>query len=185
MRTAVPEKILKVIDDIHTRGNVPLTRLTVLKKWFERPGRLPVFGLWVARQAAGRKGKTQYGAAALLGETRALLGSALTRVSLFQQIDRKAAQSLHDRARKFQNEFQKQQWGPVRIIHCWALLLVEEGLALHAGLDRHPSDGYKLAADWAQHYDSRHGNGLNGPSQAKLQKLRRFMLSVEALEDER
>ena len=185
MRTAVPEKILKVIDDIHTRGNVPLTRLTVLKKWFERPGRLPVFGLWVARQAAGRKGKTQDGAAALLGETRALLGSALTRVSLFQQIDREAAQSLHDRARKFQNEFQKQQWGPVRIIHCWPLLLVEEGLALHAGLDRHPSDGYKLAADWAQHYDGHHGNGLNGPSRAKLQKLRRFMLSVEALEDER
>jgi len=185
MRTAVPEKILKVIDDIHTRGNVPLTRLTVLKKWFERPGRLPVFGLWVARQAAGRKDKTQDGAAALLDETRGLLGSAVTRESLFQQIDRKAAQSLHDRARKFQNEFQKQQWGPVRIIHCWPLLLVEEGLALHAGLDRHPSDGYKLAADWAQHYDGHHGNGLNGPSRAKLQKLRRFMLSVEALEDER
>ena len=52
MRAAVPEKIRKVIDDIDTRGNVPLTRLTVLKKWFERPNRLPVFGLWVARQAA-------------------------------------------------------------------------------------------------------------------------------------
>src|SRR3990172_9685015 len=177
MRTAVPEKILKVIDDIHTRGNVPLTRLTVLKKWFERPGRLPVFGLWVARQAAGRKGKTQDGAAALLGETRALLGSALTRVSLFQQIDPEAAQSLHDRARKFQNQFQKQQWGPVRIIHCWPLLLVEEGLALHAGLDRHPSDGYKFAADWAQNYDGRHGNGLNGPSPDQLHKLLTFIFN--------
>jgi hypothetical protein len=185
MRTTVHEKLLKVIDDIDTRGNVPLTRLTVLKKWFERPGRLPVFGLWVARQAAGRKGKTQDGAGALLNETRALLGSAATRESLFQQIDREAAQSLHYRARKFQNEFQKQHWGPVRIIHCWPLLLVEEGLALHAGLDPRPSDGYKLAADWAQNYDGRHGNGLNGPSRAKLQKLRRFMLSVEALEDER
>lgn len=185
MRTAVPEKILKIIDDIDTRGNVPLIRLTVLKKWFERPGRLPVFGLWVARQAAGRKGKTPDGPDALLDEARALLGSAATRESLFQQIDRKAAQSLHDRARDFQNEFQKQQWGPVRIIHCWPLLLVEEGLALHVGLDRHPSDGYKLAADWAQHYDGRLGNGLNGPSRAKLQKLLRFMLSVEALEDDR
>jgi hypothetical protein len=37
MRTAVPEKILNVIDDIDTYGNVPLTRLTVLKKWFEEP----------------------------------------------------------------------------------------------------------------------------------------------------
>jgi hypothetical protein len=185
MRTAVPEKILKVLEDIDTRGNVALTRLTVLKKWFERPGRLQVFGLWVARQAAGRKGETQDGAAALLDEARALLGSAATRESLFQQIARETAQSLHHRARMFQNDFQKQQYGPVRIIHCWPLLLVEEGLALHAGLHRHPSSGYKLAADWAQHFDTCHGNGLNRPSRAKLQKLRRFMLSVEALEDER
>lgn len=185
MRTTVPEKLLKIIDDIDTQGNASLTRLTVLQKWFERPGRLPVFGLWVARQAASRKGKTQDRAGALLDEARLLLGSAATKESLFQQIDRESAQSLHYRARKFQNEFHKQQWGPVRIIHCWPLLLVEEGLALHAGLDRHPSNGYKLAADWAQHYDIRRGNGLNGPSRAKLQKLRRFMLSVEALEDDR
>ena len=185
MRTAVPEKLLKLLDDIDTRGNVPLTRLTVLKKWFEHPGRLSVFGLWVARRAAARKGKTQDAAGTLLNETRALLGSAAKRKSLFQQIDREAAQSLHDRARDFQNEFQNQQWGPVRIIHCWPLLLVEKGLALHAGLDRHPSDGYKLAADWTQHYDTRHGNGLNGPSRGQLQKLLRFMFNVEALEDDR
>jgi len=185
MRTTVPEKLLKVIDDIDTQGNASLTRLTVLKKWFERAGRLPVFGLWIARQAAGRKRKTKDGAGGLLDEARALLGTAATRESLFQQIDQKAARSLHDRARAFHNEFQKQQWGPVRIIHCWPLLLVEEGLALHAGLHRHPSSGYKLAADWAQNYDGRHGNGLNGPSRAKLQKLRRFMFNVEALEDER
>ena len=93
MRTTVPEKLLKVIDDIDTQGNASLTRLTVLKKWFEHPGRLQVFGLWVARQAAGRKGKTQDGAAALLDEARALLGSAATRESLFQQIARETAQT--------------------------------------------------------------------------------------------
>jgi hypothetical protein len=73
----------------------------------------------------------------------------------------------------------------VRIIQCWPLLLVEEGLALHTGLARHPSDGYKLAADWTQNFDSKHGNGLNGPSLGKLQELVRFMFAVEALEDER
>ena len=185
MRTAVPEKILKIIDDIDTHGNVPLTRLTVLKKWFEPPGRLSAFGLWVARRAAGRKGKTKDEAGALLNETRALLGTGATRESLFQPIDREAAERLHDRARGFHNEFRKQEWGPVRIIHCWPLLLVEKGLALHAGLDRHPSDGYKLAADWTQNYDSRYGDGLNGPSRGRLHELVRFMFNVEALEDER
>lgn len=73
----------------------------------------------------------------------------------------------------------------MRVVHCWPLLLVEEGLALHGGLYRHPSDGYKLAADWSQNYDSKYGNGLNGPSRGKLQELVRFMFAVEALEDER
>lgn len=185
MRTDVPEKILNIIDDIAAHGNVPLTRLTVLKKWFEGPGRLSAFGLWIARRAAGRKGKTKAGAGALLDEARALLGSAATRESLYQQINRAAAKSLHDRARDFQNEFQNQQWGPVRIVHCWPLLLVEKGLALHLGLAGAPGDGYKLAADWAQHYDPSFGNGLNGPSRGKLHELVRFMFNVEAREEER
>ena len=183
MRTAIPEKILKIIEDIDTQGNASLTRLTVLKKWFEAPGRLSAFGLWLARRAAGRKGKTKGAAGALLDETRALLGTSSTRESYFQKIDRAVAASLHDRAREFHSEFQNQQWGPVRIIHCWPVLLVEQGLALHLGLNRDPGDGYKLAADWAQNYDPRHGNGLNGPSRGKLEELMRFMFAVEALED--
>src|ERR1017187_7259420 len=126
MRTAIPEKILMIIQDLDTRGNVSLTRLTVLKKWFEAPGRLPAFGLWLARRAAGRKGKTKDAAGALLDETLALLGTSSTRESLFQQIDRAAAENLHDRARSFHGEFQQQQWGPVLIIHCWPVLLVEQ-----------------------------------------------------------
>ena len=183
MRTAVPEKILKIINEIDAHGNARLTRLTVLKKWFEHPGRLSAFGLWVARRAAGRKGKTKGEAGALLDETRALLGTAATRESLFQKIDPKASEKLYDRARDFQNEFKNQQWASVRIIHCWPLLLVEKGLAIHTGLDRHPSDGYELAVDWTKNFDSRYGNGLNGPSRGKLHELVRFMFALEAVED--
>ena len=184
MRTAVPEKILKIIDDIDTQGNASLTRLTVLKKWFGHPGRLSAFGLWVARRAAGRPGKTKGEYAALLRETGALLGPASTRESVFAQPDRRAAEDLHTRARMAQNEFENQQWGPVRIVRCWPLMLVEEGLAIYLWRADSPSHGYKLAADWAQNYDSRHGNGLNGPSRGKLHELVRFMFAVEAIEDD-
>ena len=131
MRTAVPEKILKIIADINTQGNASLTRLTVLKKWFGHPGRLSAFGLWVARRAAGRPGKTKGEYAALLRETGALLGPASTRESYLAQPDRHAAEDLHTRAKAAQNEFKNQQWGPVRIVHCWPLMLVEEGLAIY------------------------------------------------------
>jgi hypothetical protein len=184
MRTAVPEKLLKIVEDIDTFGHANPTRLTVLKKWFERPGRLPAFGLWVARRAAGRKGKTKAAAGALLNEARTLLGTTATRESLVQSIDRRTAKSLHDRARDFQNEYEHQQWVSVRIIHCWPLLLVEKGLAIHLGHTDSPVDGYKLAADFCQNYDPRHGNSLCGPSRTKIMEIVRFMFTVEAREED-
>jgi len=76
-------------------------------------------------------------------------------------------EDLHTKIEEAQNEYKNQQWGPVRIIHCWPLLLAEQGLAIHLWHTNSPSHGYKLAADWAQHFDPRYGNGLNGPSRAE------------------
>lgn len=102
MRTSTPEKILKIIDDLEEGDSLPLTRLTVLKKWFEpRRARRRAFGLWIARKAAGRKGKTTGEAGALLNEARALMGSSATGESLFQTLDPQAAHSLRERAQSF------------------------------------------------------------------------------------
>jgi hypothetical protein len=184
MRTQVPEKLQAIVEEIDAHGSASLTRLTVLKEWFEHPGRLPAFGLWIAKRAAGRKGKTKEAAGALLNEARALLGTTATREGFLRRADPGAATLLHDRAREFQNEFQHQQWGPVRIVHCWPLLLVEEGLALYLGIGDSPAAGYKLAADFCQHYDSRFGNCLNGPSRTKIMEIVQFMFTTEAIEED-
>lgn len=178
MRTAVPEKLLKIVEDIDTAGSASVTRLTVLKKWFERPDRLPAFGLWVARRSAGRKGKTKGPAGAMLDEARVLLRPDAT-----PSINLQAAKSLHDRARDFQNEYEHHQWVSVRIVHCWPLLLVEKGLAVSLGEADTPSDGYKLAADFCTNYDPQYGSNLNGPSRTKIMEIVRFMFTVEAEED--
>lgn len=183
MRTQVPEKLIAIADEIDAKGSAKLTRLTVLKKWFEHPGRLPAFGLWIAKRAAGRKGKTNGAAGALLDEARALLGTTGTREGFLHAPEPRAAQLLHDRARDFQNTFQNQQWGPVRIIQCWPLLLVEQGLALYLGKGS-PTLGYKLAADFCQHYDLKYGNCLNGPSRTKILEIVRYMFTIEAIEPE-
>lgn len=36
-----------------------------------------------------------------------------------------------------------------------------------------------------QHFDTRHGDGLNGPSRAKIQEIVRFLVQFEASEDQR
>lgn len=178
MRTNVPEKLLAIVEEIDARGCANPTRLTVLKKWFGRPGRMPAFGLWVARRSAGRKGKTKGAAGALLDEARHLLGSDSQ-----PPAGRAPLQSLHDRVRAFQNEHEQHPWVSVRIIHCWPLLLVEKGLVLYLDRRSTPSDGYKLAADCCQHYDPRHGNALCGPGRTKLMEIVRYMFTVEALNE--
>jgi hypothetical protein len=54
MHTPVAQKLLKIADDIASKGDAALTRLTVLKKWFDQPGRLPAFALWMAYRAIAR-----------------------------------------------------------------------------------------------------------------------------------
>jgi hypothetical protein len=78
--------------------------------------------------------------------------------------------------------YQNQQWGPVRILHNWNLLLIEQGLAVWLWHPDSPALGYKLAADYCQHYDSRFGKALSGPGRTKIEEIVRFMFIVEALE---
>lgn len=126
MRITVPEKLLRIIDNIEEQGDANLTRLTVLKKWFETPRRMVPFALWIASQASARKGKTKGEAAELFREARKLL-AGIERHS--PQLDHANAERLHLRLVEFQNEYRKGSWGRVRIVKNWQLLLVEKGLS--------------------------------------------------------
>ena len=179
MRTNIPEKLLKISDDIAAQGNVSLTRLTVLKKWFEEPGRLPSFAVWVASRASSRKGKTIGPAAELFKASRALLAKA---ERCNPQLDKAAVHTLHDRLQTFQNEYQNQQWGPDRIIHNWNLMLVETGLAVYLWHSDSPERGYSWLRIIAGATTRHPGNGLNGPSRTKMEEIVRFMFTIEALE---
>jgi len=174
-----PEKLLKIADDIAENGNVALTRLTVLKRWLDQPPRLKAFALWIAVKALSHKRKARSEAAELYCAARALLNGA---VAPGFRLDPSAAKTLHDRLKRFQSEYRQQRWGPVRIVHDWDLLLVEEALAICLWHEHSPALGYKLAADYCQHYHERYGNGLNGPSAGKIKAMAHFMEMVEAKE---
>jgi hypothetical protein len=158
-----------------------LLSLTGLKKWFERPERHAAFALWVAARANSRKGKTAGAAGELFKEGRRFLAKVNPYAP---QVDRDAAQCLHERLRDFQNEYQHQQWGLVRIIHNWNLMLVEQGLEVFLWHTDSPAHGNKLVADYFQHYNSRCGSGLSGPSRTKIEEMVGFMYTFEALEGE-
>jgi hypothetical protein len=97
------------------------------------------------------------------------------------RIGQKAA-ALLERLRTFQNVLQRQQWGPVRIIKDWNLVLIEQGLALYVRQARRPADGYTLAADYCRYYDPHYGTDLNGPAAEGIEAIIRFITATEAQE---
>ncbi|WP_295389046.1 hypothetical protein [uncultured Thiodictyon sp.] len=180
MPPSLQTQLSSVIAEIDLTGHADVLRLTVLKKWFKHPGRLRAFGLWVAERAAER-------GSAATGEAADLF--ALARAVLLQQPaagpELGATELLYRRLRAFQNiqnQFTRQQWGPIRIIADHDLMLIEEGLALYLDPLAAPADGYRLAVEDCAHYDSRYGRDLNGPARDKLLALVGFVATREATE---
>ncbi len=181
MRTNVPDKLITLVHKIKESGSAELTRLTVLKKWFEQDEkRLSSFAIFIAKRASMQKQAADGEAAVLLRDARALLkGSGV----YDPQVSRKAAEDLYRRLNAFQNEYKNLRWGAVRIIRNHALFLIEEGLRIYLWRANSPSDGYRLAANYCEHYDPRYGSGLNGPSVARINEIARFMRDIEGSEN--
>jgi hypothetical protein len=175
----MPLKLLKVVTDIKESGYANLTRLTVLKKWFETPRRLASFGIFIATQAARQPRKTTDGTTELFRE----VDEILVNVDVFDpNIPPTDATRVHARLQAFQNERRDIKWASLRIIHNLNLFLVESGLRLYLSHRDSPTEGYRLAVDYCEHYDPRYGNGLCGPSADRIEEIAGFVLAMDAYE---
>jgi len=177
--TGVPEKLLRIVDEIREQGWANQTRLTALKKWLETGHRLPAFAIFIATRAANRKRKATGQAADLLRRARELLGD---QPQLRLASPRRTAQRLFDDLRSFQDEHKKVGLGVARVIKNRDLYLVEQGLDIYLQRSALPADGYRLAASFCEHYDPHHGTGLSGPSRARIREIVQFINLVEEQE---
>ncbi len=176
MRTKIPDKLQEIIVEMDRRGSVNLTKLTVLKRWFEVPSHLLSFAMFIADQASRRKTKTTKQALELRQEARNLLAD----VDIFDpKIPPEAAARLHESLRSFQNRQRNVPFGAVRVINDLNLYLIECGLHIYLKQGGSPSEGYHLAASYCENYDPRYGNGLNGPSRKRIREIIDFIHRVE------
>ena len=179
MRTNISDKLREIAAAVDQCGSANLTRLTVLKKWFGVSSHLSLFAIFIADQASRRNTKSTKEAAELFREARTLLAD----VDIFSpNIPRAAATKLHSRLQAFQNEHRNVPWGAVRIIHDNNLFLIECGLHIYLGHGDTPTEGYRLAASYCEHYDPRYGNCLNGPSRRRIGEIIDFIQGVQARE---
>jgi hypothetical protein len=124
MPTSIAEKLTAVIAQIAAQGNAELLRLTVRKKWFERPGRIPAFALWVASRAVERgRDSGEDLVSELFREAQALLEHRGPR----GRLDGDVAERLYQRLRSFQSTYQRGKWEPLRIVKDANFLWIEAG----------------------------------------------------------
>ena len=182
MTTNIPEKIVSILDDLNDSGFQNVTRLTILKKWFNESARLGSFASFVARKAISHKGKVKNKyEIELFKKARRLF----IKVDVFHpKIDKKAADHLYNELKDYQNNHRKIRWGQVRIIENWNLLLIERAIEIIRYYPDHTDLGYKLAADYFNSYDSNHGTGLYPKSAYKLKEFIQFMFTKEAKKDD-
>jgi hypothetical protein len=179
MALTIHQKLASIVEEIDRKGFAELVRLSVLKKWFDKPGRLIAFALWIAEQATTGEAPASEPEAALSAQVRALLMDIQAR----SYLNPRAMQQLHGRLEAFQPDYRSLSWGRVRLVNSRALMLVEDAFTICL---RHPNDprlGYKLAADYCGHYDARYGRNLNGPSRDRVQEIVEFVARREADEN--
>jgi hypothetical protein len=138
-RVSTSEKIRQIVHDIDLRGNAPLTRLMVLKKWLEAANRLPALGLWIASQAATDNAGKEPEEAALIEKARVCLQGLNEAGNRDRRLNRRSIEALQKEASQYKREFRGQQWGPVRVVNSWPLYLIEACLALVLEGHPHPS----------------------------------------------
>jgi hypothetical protein len=180
VRTNIPEKIVSILRDIDQVGSQELTRLTVLKKWFQAPSRAKSFAIFVAKRASSRSGKVGSYEEELFRLSRKLLNGVNV---VKPSVDKRKARGLYRKLHDFQKDQKKARWAVVRIIKNWNLFLIEEGLQIYLDRADDVAEAYKLASDYCRHYDPRYGDTLNVGSRHKIKEIIRFMFTIEALED--
>jgi hypothetical protein len=172
-------KLQEIVVEIKECGHANRTRLTVLKKWFEPAHRLRSFGIFIANQASRRTHQATAEAVGLFREAHEILAG----VNVFEpNISRTHATRVYARLQAFQNEHQNQKWTTVRVIQNQSLFFVEGGLGLYLRRGDSPTDGYRLAAAYCEHYDPRYGTGFSGPSAARIKEIADFVLAAETYE---
>jgi hypothetical protein len=177
--TDMHHKLQKIVVEIKECGHANLTRLTVLKKWFGPAHRLRSFGIFIANQASQRIHQATIEAAELFREAHEVLAG----VNVFEpNIPRAGATRVYARLQAFQNEHRNQKWATVRVIQNQSLFLVEGGLDLYLRRGDSPTDGYRLAAAYCEHYDPRYGTDFNGPSAVRIEEIADFVLTIETYE---
>ena len=169
-------KLCALADEIEQTGFANTTRLTVVKKWLNKPVRLRAVAVFIAQRTLTR------GATSAKDQERELWDRSMDLFGemdpVAERLDTKKATELLRELVAFQNQHEHNRWGAIRVIESAGLLIMEEAIRIMLEPDR-PDLGYRLVADHLATYEPSHGPGLYAKSLLELMALARFVEDME------
>ncbi len=175
------QTLAQIAADLRHGKNFEITRLTMLKSLCSDQNAAARFALHIAKKTHERmEARSRSGRPPSEAQRRyqRLVGKAVRGMEGYlKRRTNQTKSALHDilsEIRDVQNEYERQRWGPVRIIHSREVLVAET--ALECVLQPWYSSvlGYQIAQQYAKRYNSRYWTDLIPQSAPMVEDIVEF-----------
>ena len=173
VHTPVPASVKKKVQNLHKLAqalhhgkNFSITKLTTIKSLCKIPEDAFHFVFCLARltQKKIASKKPNHISSKRWMQHRELVAEAIVQMEKYLTVqglkENKKLGSVCHRFKEFQNNYENQRWGPVRIIESSKTLLVEKAMECMLSPDQSDFWSYHVAREYAERYDSAYGTGL-------------------------
>jgi hypothetical protein len=158
-----------------------ITRLTLLKRLCAEPATAARFALYLAERTRERMFQKELPShldSERWEDFKALVSTGAEAMQHYLDEPTPEALSALRAARSAleasQNQYQHQEWGPVRLIESREAVLVEDAIACLLFPYQSADWGYRLAREHAERYDPRYGTGLIPQSAPAVEEIAAF-----------
>lgn len=182
------KKLAEISQGLHRGMTFNITRLTILKSLCKDPKVASQFVYFLAKlskeEMDGRR--PSHIRPAKWHQHRKLVDDAILKIGDYLARRTRSRESglreLLYRFRELQNQYEYQQWGPVRIVESSNTLVIEKALECILSSTACPFWAYHVAREYAEEYDSRYGTGLIPASRSKMDAILSFWLQYYKIE---
>jgi hypothetical protein len=174
-------RLVNVAMELHQGKFFNITRLTTLKSLCEDPKDAAQFALHIAKLTY-RKMQNKACPSHLAPE-KWEYGKQMANEAI-RQMERTLEESTEENkdllrarlldVRAFQDRYEKQAWGPVRIVESREVLIVEQALYCLLQPSASADWGYRIAREYAERYNPRYGTGLIPESVPMVEEIADF-----------
>jgi hypothetical protein len=184
--TSIPKQVTKLAARAQalregTESYFSVNCLTGLKSLCREPQTAARFVLYLTERTQNKMNaaaRSRYVSEADWVHYKALVAEAIAGMSSYLEAPNtdnlSVLRDVLSRIAKIQSEYERQEWGPVRIVYSQDLLVVENALRCAVSRNEAPFWAYHTARQYAERYDPHYGVGPIPTSASLLEDIVRF-----------